>query len=59
MADFLWPVIMVLIASFAVIIGIVTIWRTYRERNAGFPRTDERTQRITGKASFCSMYIGL
>jgi hypothetical protein len=59
MTDFLWPVIMVLVASLAVIIGIITIWKTHRERKLGFPRSDERTQRITGKAAFYSLYIGL
>jgi len=59
MTDFIWPVIMVLVAFLAGIIGIVTIWRTRRERKSGFPRTDERTQRINGKAAFYSMYIGL
>ena len=58
MTYFLWPVIMVLVASLAVIIGI-TIWKTHRERKLGFPRSDERTQRITGKAAFYSLYIGL
>jgi len=56
---FLWPIIMILIASLAVIIGIVTIWRVRRERKSGFPRSDERTSRITGKAAFYSLYIGL
>jgi len=59
MTDFLWPIIMVLIASLAVIIGTITIWKTHRERKSGFPRSDERTQRITGKAAFYSLYIGL
>ena len=59
MTDFLWPVIMVLVASLAVIIGIIAIWKTHRERKLGFPRSDERTQRITGKAAFYSLYIGL
>jgi uncharacterized membrane protein len=59
MNAFLWPVIMVLIAALAVIIGVITIWRTRRERKAGFPRSDERTSRITGKAAFYSLYIGL
>ena len=56
---FLWPIIMVLIAALAVIIGAITIWRTRRERKAGFPRSDERTSKITGKAAFYSLYIGL
>jgi hypothetical protein len=56
---FLWPIIMVLIASLAVIIGIIAIWKSHRERKLGFPRSDERTQQITGKAAFYSLYIGL
>ena len=56
---FIWPIIMVLIASLAVIIGAVTIWSARRERKSGFPRSDERTQRITGKAAFYSLYTGL
>ena len=56
---FLWPIIMVLIASLGVIIGVFTIWKVHRERKSGFPRSDERTQRITGKAAFYSLYIGL
>ena len=56
---FLWPIIMVLIAALAVIIGAITIWRTRRERKAGFPRSDEITSKITGKAAFYSLYIGL
>ena len=59
MTDFLWPFIMVLIASLGVIISILTIWKTHRERKSGLPRSDERTSRITGKAAFYSLYIGL
>ena len=50
---------MVLIAALAVIIGAITIWRTRRERKAGFLRSDGRTSKITGKAAFYSLYIGL
>jgi len=56
---FIWPIIMVLIASLAVIIGVIAIWRARRDRKSGFPRSDERTSRITGKAAFYSLYIGL
>jgi len=59
MTDFLWPIIMVLIAALGVIIGVFTIWKTHRERKSGFPRADERTSRINGKAAFYSLYIGL
>ena len=59
MTDFLWPFIMVLIASLGVIILIITIWKIHRERKSGFPRADERTSRINGKAAFYSLHIGL
>ena len=59
MTDFLWPIIMVLIASLVVFVGIFVIWKTRRELKLGFPRSDERTSRITGKAAFYSLYIGL
>ncbi len=52
MTDFLWPIIMVLIAALAVIF-FIRLWKT------GYPRNDERTERITGKAAFYSMHIGL
>ncbi len=52
MTDFLWPIIMVLIAALAVIF-FIRLWKT------GYPRKDERTERITGKAAFYSMHIGL
>ncbi|MCJ7614313.1 hypothetical protein MUO71_06100 [Candidatus Bathyarchaeota archaeon] len=49
---FLWPIIMVLIAALAVIF-FIRLWKS------GYPRKDERTERITGKAGFYSMHIGL
>ena len=52
MNDFLGPLIMVLIAAFAVIF-FIRLWKT------GYPRKDERTERITGKAAYYSMHIGL
>ena len=59
MTDFVWPIIMVLIAALAVIIGVIAIWKARREWKSGFPRSDERTSRITGKAAFYSLYLGL
>ena len=56
---FLWPIIMVLIASLAIVIGVIAFWRVRREWKSGFPRSDERTSRINGKAAFYSLYVGL
>ena len=56
---FLWPIIMVLIASLAIVIGVIAFWRARREWKSGFPRSDERTSRINGKAAFYSLYVDL
>ena len=56
---FLWPIIMVLIASLAIVIGVIAFWKARREWKSGFPRSDERTSRINGKAAFYSLYVGL
>jgi drug/metabolite transporter superfamily protein YnfA len=55
----LWPIIMILIAALAEIIGVIIIWKTRRDRKSGFPKSDERISRINGKAAFYSLYIGL
>ncbi len=49
---FLWPIIMVLVAALAIVF-LIRLWKS------GYPRKDERTERITGKAAFYSMHIGL
>ena len=49
---FLGLIIMVFIAALAVIF-FIRLWKS------GYPRKDERTERITGKAAFYSMHIGL
>ena len=56
---FLWPIIMVLIASLAIVIGVFAFWRARRDWKSGFPRSDERTSKINRKAAFYSLYVGL
>jgi uncharacterized membrane protein len=58
MADITWPITSIGIAVLIVLIGILAVWRIRKDRKAGFPSGDERTQRITGKASTYALIIG-
>ena len=51
MTGFEWLASSGLIAVAIVVIGILFVWRTLKDKKAGFPATDERTQRITGRAA--------
>jgi hypothetical protein len=54
-----WPVVGIGIAAMIVLIGVLLAWRIIKDRRSGYPRQDERTQRITGKAATYSLYLGL
>ena len=59
MADLLpWSIVSIAIPILIVLIGILVIWRIYKNRKTGFPSADERTQRITGKAATYTLLIG-
>jgi uncharacterized membrane protein len=58
MADIIWPITSIGIAVLIVLIGILFVWRIRKDRKSGFPSADERTQRITGKASTYALLIG-
>ena len=58
MADVTWPITSIGIAALIVLLGILVIWGIRKDRKAGFPLSDERTQRITGKAATYALYTG-
>ncbi|HUT17022.1 MAG TPA: DUF2178 domain-containing protein [Acidobacteriota bacterium] len=58
MADIIWPITSVGIAVLIVLIGILVVWRIYKDKKLGFPSGDERTQKITGKAANYALLIG-
>jgi hypothetical protein len=58
MADITWPITSIGIAALIVLIGILVVWRLYKDRKSVFPSGDERTQRITGKAATYALIIG-
>ncbi len=49
MADVAWLIGSTGIIALLILIGIVTLWRTLKEKKSGFPSADERTQKINGK----------
>jgi len=59
MADLLpWSIVSIVIPVLIVLIGIIAVWRIYKDRKSGFPSADERTQRVTGKAATFALLIG-
>ena len=59
MADFLpWSIVSIAIPILIVLIGILIVWRILKDRKSGFPRADERTQRIAGKAAISALMVG-
>ena len=58
MTGFEWFASSGLIAVAIIVIGILFVWRVYKDRKAGFPATDERTERITGRAAMTALNLG-
>jgi len=55
----LWPIASVSIALTVLVLGVLFVWMLSRERKSGYPRQDERTSRINGKAALGTYYIGI
>jgi amino acid transporter len=53
-----WSIVGIIIPFLIVLIGVLMVWRIFRDRKSGFPLGDERTQRITGKAAIAALLIG-
>jgi uncharacterized membrane protein len=54
----MWPVVSLGIAAIIVLLGILLVWKIYKDRKSGFPVRDERTSKITGRAATYALYIG-
>ena len=54
----MWPVVSIGIAAIIVLLGILLVWKIYKDRKSGFPMRDERTSKITGKAATYALYLG-
>jgi hypothetical protein len=58
MTGFQWIASSGLIAAVIVLIAIVFVWRTLKDRRAGFPAADERTRMIAGRAATIALDAG-
>ena len=58
MADFIWPIVSIGILALIILIGVLALWKTLKEKKSGFPIADERTQRINGKAAYYALFMG-
>ena len=57
MTDFTWPIVSTVILASIFLVSILVIWKRLKDRRAGFPVTDERTQRLNWKAAYYSMFL--
>ena len=57
MADFMWLIPSGGILALIILIGILVIWKTLKEKKSGFPLADERTQKLNGKAAYYAMFV--
>ena len=58
MADFAWPIVSVGIIALLILIPVLIIWKTLKEKKSGYPLGDERTKKLTWKAGYYAMFIG-
>jgi hypothetical protein len=58
MTAFEWLGASGLIAAIIALIAILLVWRTLKDRKAGFPAADERTRMITGRAAKMALNAG-
>jgi len=58
MADFTWLITSGGILALIILIGIIAIWKTIKEKKSGFPLADERTQKLSWKAAYYAMFMG-
>jgi hypothetical protein len=58
MADFMWLIPSGGILALIILIGILVIWKTLKEKKSGYPLTDERTQKINWRAGYYAMFVG-
>jgi len=57
MADFAWSVVSMGILALIVLIGVLVLWKTLKDRKSGLPVSDERTQQLNGKAAYYAMFM--
>ena len=57
MADLTWLITSAGILALIILIGVLAIWIKLKDKESGFPSTDERTQKINWKAGYYAMFM--
>jgi cytochrome b561 len=57
MFDFGWSFWMVFNAVIVILLAVIVLWKIRRESKSGYPRQDERTSKLSGKAAFTAFWI--
>ncbi len=57
MVDFIWPIVSMGIIALLILIPALVLWKRLRDKKSGLPSADERTQKLTWKAGYYSMFI--
>jgi hypothetical protein len=57
MTNVAWIITSIGILVVIILIGILVLWKVLKEKKSGFPRADERTQKINGKAAYYAMFM--
>ena len=57
MTDFPWPVVSMGIFALIVLIGIVVLFKTLKDKKSGLPLSDERTLTLNWKAAYYAMFM--
>jgi uncharacterized membrane protein len=58
MADFTWPIVSVGMIALLILIPVLVIWKTLKDKKSGYPLADERTKKLTWKAGYYAMFMG-
>ena len=58
MADLAWPIVSMGIIALLILIPVLVIWKTLKEKKSGYPLADERTKKLTWKAGYYAMFLG-
>ena len=54
----IWLVVVPLIAVIIAVLGVWRIWRSIKDRRAGFPTKDERIMMVQGRAASLAITVG-
>jgi uncharacterized membrane protein len=57
MTDFNWLITSTGILALIVLIGVLIIWKTIKDKKSGLPLADERTQKLNWKAAYYAMFL--